>query len=92
MNEGLAEDIEMKSVNDVRDLVEKIIKKGVVSGNILPGEYMVVDNDGIMIGDESDFDADVLLYAIKIDDIVDFNEGSVDLSGISDNELFHDIF
>ena len=92
MNEGFAEDIEMKSVNDVRDLVEKIIKKGVASGNILPGEYMVVDNDGIMIGDESDFDADVLLYAIKIDDIVDFNDGSVDLSGISDNELFHDIF
>ena len=70
----------------------RIIKKGVLSGDILPGEYMIVDEDGIMIGNEYDFDADVLLYAIRIDDVVDFSEGTVDLSDINDNELFHNIF
>ena len=92
MNEGMSEDIEMRSVDDVRRLVERIITDGVSSGKILPGEYMVVDNDGVMIGDESDFDSDVLLYAIKIDDVVDFDNGTVDMSSISNNELFHDIF
>ena len=97
MNEGMYEDIELRTADDVRDIVSGIIRKGVLSGDINPGEYMIVDDDGIMIGNESDFDADVLLYAIKIDDVVDFDNVSaegdfVDLSGVGDSELFHNIF
>lgn len=92
MNEGMSADIEFISRDEARDIIYRIIKKGVLSGDILPGEYMIVDEDGIMIGNEYDFDADVLLYAIRIDDVVDFSEGTVDLSDINDNELFHNIF
>lgn len=90
-------DIDFKTNGEMRDVIKNIITKAVLSGDIVPGEYMIVDEDGIMIGNESDFDADVLLYAVKIDDVVDFNNVNynndfVDLSGIKDSELFHNIF
>jgi len=91
MNEGMAVDTELKSTDDARKLIEMILANGVKSGKILPGEYMIVDEDGVMIGDANDFDADVLLYAINIDDVVDFSDCTVDLSGIKDSELFHNI-
>lgn len=97
MNEGMSTDIELKSTDDVRRIVTNVIRKGVLSGDIKPGEYMIVDEEGIMIGNEDDFDADVLLYAIKIDDVVDFrhvypNVDFVDLSRVKDSELLHNIF
>lgn len=97
MNDGMSADIELRSTDDVRRIVENILRKGVLSGDVKPGEYMIVDEDGIMIGNESDFDADVLLYAIRIDDVVDFDNVSihndfVDLSDVKDSELFHNIF
>ena len=60
-----------------KDIIYDILYDGVLVGAINPGEYMVIDDEGILIGDEEDFDTDVLYYAIPIDDVVDFSNVSV---------------
>lgn len=60
-----------------KDIIYEILYDGVLAGAINPGEYMVIDDEGILIGDEEDFDTDVLYYAIPIDDVVDFSNVSV---------------
>ena len=60
-----------------KDIIYDILYDGVLAGAINPGEYMVIDDEGILIGDEEDFDTDVLYYAIPIDDVVDFSNVSV---------------
>ena len=60
-----------------KDIIYDILYDGVLAGAINPGEYMVIDDEGILIGDEEDFDTDVLYYAIPIDDVVDFSNDSV---------------
>lgn len=60
-----------------KDIIYDILYDGVLAGAINPGEYMVIDDEGILIGNEEDFDTDVLYYAIPIDDVVDFSNVSV---------------
>ena len=60
-----------------KDIIYDILYDGVLACAINPGEYMVIDDEGILIGDEEDFDTDVLYYAIPIDDVVDFSNVSV---------------
>lgn len=79
-----------------KDIIYDILYDGVLAGAINPGEYMVIDDEGILIGDEEDFDTDVLYYAIPIDDVVDFSNVSVnsdfiDLDNVDIERIFKNI-
>lgn len=63
-------DNEAYALKTVISTIEKYIK----SGDITPDEYIMIEDDGITVGDEYDFDADALHYAIKADDVIDFEE------------------
>lgn len=85
------------NANMFADLVEKIIKKGVLSGEIESGQYVVIDDDGIYVGDDKDFDADVLYYAVPVDDIVDFSkvgddDDFVDVSSVNFDHLITNVY
>ena len=72
VSEGYSEFVEITK-DKAKSIIYNILYKSVLSGDVKPGEYIVIDDDGIFIGNESDFDADVLLYAIPVNDIVDFD-------------------
>jgi hypothetical protein len=72
VSEGYSEFVEITK-DKAKSIIYSILYKSVLSGDVNPGEYIVIDDDGIFIGNESDFDADVLLYAIPVNDIVDFD-------------------
>jgi hypothetical protein len=72
VSEGYSEFVEITK-DKAKSIIYNILYKSVLSGDVKPGEYIVIDDDGIFIGNDSDFDADVLLYAIPVNDIVDFD-------------------
>ena len=61
-------------IDDILLLVKKVIYNAVKSGEAKSGDYFLLDDDGVYIGDPESFDADVLFYAVKIDDVVDFTK------------------
>lgn len=88
VSEGYSEFVEITK-DKAKSIIYKILYKSVLSGDVKPGEYIVIDDDGIFIGNESDFDADVLLYAIPVNDIVDFDniEDGNDFIKLSNSEI-----
>lgn len=95
ISEGYSEYVDVTK-EKAKSLIHNILYKGVLSGDINPGEYIVIDDDGIFIGDENDFDADVLYYAIPVDDIVDFSNVSdgydfIDLSNVDIERILSNI-
>ena len=52
-----------------------------------------MDDDGVYIGDPESFDADVLFYAVKIDDVVDFSkvhpEDYISFDKVNINDIVH---
>ena len=67
-------DILEMSIDDILLLVKKVIYNAVKSGEAKSGDYFLLDDDGVYIGDSESFDDDVLFYAVKIDDVVDFSK------------------
>ena len=72
------------------------ITNAVLSNSIKQGEYFIVSDDGLFVGDQHDFDSDVLLNAIKIDDVVDFDNASpyndfVDLTKVDNKKLLSNL-
>jgi hypothetical protein len=95
ISEGYSEFVDMTK-EKAKSLIHKILYKGVMSGEIKPGEYIVIDDDGVFVGNETDFDPDVLYYAIPVDDIVDFSNVSdgydfVDLSNTDIDRILSNI-
>jgi hypothetical protein len=68
------DDIIEMPIDDILLLVKKVIYNAVKSGEAKSGDYFLLDDDGVYIGDPESFDADVLFYAVKIDDVVDFTK------------------
>lgn len=68
------DDIIEMSIDDILLLVKNVIYNAVKSGEAKSGDYFLLDDDGVYIGDPESFDADVLFYAVKIDDVVDFTK------------------
>ena len=68
------DDIFEMSIDDILLLIKKVIYNAVKSGEAKSGDYFLLDDDGVYIGDPESFDADVLFYAVKIDDVVDFSK------------------
>jgi hypothetical protein len=68
------DDIIEMPIDDILLLVKKVIYNAVKSGEAKSGDYFLLDDDGVYIGDPESFDADVLFYAVKIDDVVDFSK------------------
>ena len=66
-------DLEFRSMDDIKDFIYDVLKKAVLSGDVNPGEYIVMDDDSMLIGYASDFDSDVLMYATPVDSVVDFD-------------------
>ena len=77
ISEGCSEFVEITK-DKAKSIIYNILYKSVLSGDVKPGEYIVIDDDGIFIGNESDFDADVLLYAIPVNNVVDFDNIGTD--------------
>ena len=75
--EGHSEFIEMTK-DQALSIIYNILRKAALNNELNPNEYMVIDDDGVFIGNESDFDSDVLLYAIQLKDIIDFDNISKD--------------
>ena len=88
VSEGYSEFVEITK-DKAKSIIYNILYKSVLSGDVNPGEYIVIDDDGIFIGNESDFDADVLLYAIPVNDIVDFDniEDGNDFIDLSNSDI-----
>ena len=57
------DDILEMSIDDILLLVKKVIYNAVKSGEAKSGDYFLLDDDGVYIGDPESFDADVLFYA-----------------------------
>ena len=74
IDEGFHELITIDTEENALNVVISTIEKFLKSGQISPDEYIMIEDDGITVGDEYDFDADALYYAIKADDIIDFDE------------------
>ena len=74
IDEGFHELITIDTEENALNVVISTIEKFLKSGHISPDEYIMIEDDGITVGDEYDFDADALYYAIKADDIIDFDE------------------
>lgn len=94
LSEGYSEYIDVTK-EKAKSLVYDVLYNGVLSGDISADEYMVIDDDGIYIGGENDFDPDVLCYAIPVNRIVDFsnvsdNSDFIDLSGLDIDMFFQD--
>jgi hypothetical protein len=68
------DDILEMSIDDILLLIKKVLYNAVKSGEAKSGDYFLLDDDGVYIGDPESFDADVLFYAVKIDDVVDFSK------------------
>ena len=68
----------------------------VKSGEAKSGDYFLLDDDGVYIGDPESFDADVLFYAVKIDDVVDFSkvhpEEYISFDKVNINDIVHNFF
>ena len=95
LKESYAYEIDMTE-DTAMDFIQKIIEKAVLSNAIKKGEYFIVSDDGLFVGDQHDFDSDVLLNAIKIDDVVDFDNAStyndfVDLSKADKKKLLSNL-
>lgn len=95
ISEGYSEFVDVTK-DKAKDIIYKVLYNSVLSGDVNPGEYMVIDDDGIFIGNESDFDSDVLLYAILVDDVVDFSKVSrssdfIDFSKIDFDRILSNI-
>ena len=73
--------------------LKKVIYNAVKSGEAKPGDYFLLDDDGVYIGDPESFDADVLFYAVKIDDVVDFSkehpEDYISFDDINVSDIIH---
>ena len=68
------DDILEMSIDNILLLIKKVLYNAVKSGEAKSGDYFLLDDDGVYIGDPESFDADVLFYAVKIDDVVDFSK------------------
>ena len=95
LKESYAYEMDMTE-DSAMDFIQKIIAKAVLSNSIKQGEYFIVSDDGLFVGDQHDFDSDVLLNAIKIDDVVDFDNASpyndfVDLSKANKKKLLSNL-
>ena len=95
LRDSYASEMDMTE-NTAMDFIQKIIKKAVLSNSIKQGEYFIVSDDGLFVGDQHDFDSDVLLNAIKIDDVVDFDNASpyndfVDLTKVDNKKLLSNL-
>ena len=89
------EEFEIKSKSDVLNIIKNILIKGIHNNDIHPDEYVVIDDEGILIGKESDFDADVLAYATPVSDIIDFskidsNDDFINIDKINLNSILQD--
>jgi len=87
------DDILEMSIDDILLLIKKVLYNAVKSGEAKSGDYFLFDDDGVYIGDPESFDNDVLFYAVKIDDVVDFSkehpEDYISFDNININEIIH---
>lgn len=84
--EGYSDYIDV-STEKAQDLIYKILKKETLNGNINRNEYIVIDDDGIFVGDDKDFDSDVLLFAIPATKVIDFDNISDEYDFIDMTEI-----
>ena len=56
------DDVLEMSIDDILLLVKKVIYNAVKSGEAKSGDYFLLDDDGVYIGDPESFDVDVLFY------------------------------
>ena len=87
------DDVLEMSIDDILLLAQKVIYNAVSSGEAKSGDYFLLDDDGVYIGDPESFDADVLFYAVKIDDVVDFSkvhpEEYISFDKVNINDIVH---
>ena len=87
------DDIFEMSIDDILLLIKKVIYNAVKSGEAKSGDYFLLDDDGVYIGDPESFDVDVLFYAVKIDDVVDFSkdhpEDYISFDNINISDIIH---
>ena len=87
------DDIIEMSVDDILLLTKKVIYNAVKSGEAKSGDYFLLDDDGVYIGDPESFDVDVLFYAVKLDDVVDFSkehpEDYISFDNINISDIIH---
>lgn len=73
ISEGFAEDTEFMSLDEAKDKIYTILYNAAMKHEIDPDEYIYIDEDGIIVDFESGFDADMLYYARKADNFIDFD-------------------
>ena len=87
------DDIFEMSIDDILLLIKKVIYNAVKSGEAKSGDYFLLDDDGVYIGDPESFDVDVLFYAVKMDDVVDFSqehpEDYINFDNINIRDIIH---
>lgn len=76
--------IEFNTINDTIKFIEKIIKHALLNNDVQPGDYLLLQDDGIVFGNENEFSDDALAFATKIDDIVDFRTNNINHSAIEE--------
>lgn len=73
VSESMANDTEFMSIDEAKDKIYTIIYNAAKKGEISPDEYIYIDEDGVIIDDESGFDTDILKRARKADLFIDFD-------------------
>lgn len=61
------------SVEEAKDKIYTILYNAAKKGEILPEEYIYIDEDGVIVDDESGFDTDMLRRARRADLFIDFD-------------------
>lgn len=73
ISEGFADDTEFMSIDEAKEKIYTILYNAALKNEISPDEYIYIDEDGILVDSESGFDADMLYYARKASDFIDFD-------------------
>ena len=73
ISEGFYDDSEFMDIDEAKEKIYTILYKAASKNEISPNEYIYIDEDGIVVDDESGFDPDVLYYARKADNFIDFD-------------------
>lgn len=73
ISEGFTNDTEFMSIDEAKEKIYTIIYNAALKNEISPDEYIYIDEDGIIVDSESGFDADMLYYARKASDFIDFD-------------------
>jgi hypothetical protein len=73
IDEEFHELVNINNENDAYKIIIRTILSSAKKGELDPDKYLLIEDDGLIIGNYSDFDSDVLYYAIKADDVVDFD-------------------